>query len=69
MYVFQATASSHAGTNLDGMHSNGNDMNSDEDHDCIMDDEDGCDDDDYLDDIDEDDSYDNNGDNEEEVGN
>ncbi|RLN21796.1 uncharacterized protein C2845_PM07G06420 [Panicum miliaceum] len=55
------TASSHAGTNMEDMQSNGNEMNSDEDDDYIIDDEDGCDDDDDLDDTDEDDSNGNNG--------
>jgi len=55
VYVFQVTASSHARTNTEDMQSNGNEINSDEDADYIMDREDGRDDDDDLDDTDEDD--------------
>ena len=54
MYVFHVAASSHARTNTEDMQSNGNEMNSDEDEDYIMDREDGRDDDDDLDDTNED---------------
>ncbi|RLM59121.1 NBS-LRR-like resistance protein [Panicum miliaceum] len=49
------------------MHNNGNEMNSNEDADYIMDDQDCCDDDDDLDDTDEDDGYGNNSGSEEVV--